>query len=61
MTPPRRPGRPPLVAGDLPAARLHVTIPLRDYDQAQALARRHGWSVAEVVRRGLRRARRNAA
>jgi hypothetical protein len=55
MTPPRRPGRPPLVAGDVPT-RLHVSVPSQAYDQAHALARRHGMSLAELVRRCLRRA-----
>ncbi len=55
MREPKKPvGRPPLVPGDIPA-RLHVTLPSRDYDKADAVAKRHGISIAEVVRRSLNR------
>lgn len=47
-------GRPPLVPGDTPA-RLHITVPSRDYDKADAIAKRYGISIAEVLRRGLTR------
>lgn len=50
----RRPGRPPLTAGDAPA-HVNLTVPSRDYDQAAAIARREGVSVPEVIRRGLQR------
>jgi len=47
-------GRKPLVEGDIPA-RLHVTVPSKDYDRAQQMAQRQNISVPEVVRRGLAR------
>lgn len=54
MSESKRPGRPPLTDGDVPA-RVHVTVPSKDYDRAQQVAQRHGCSVPEVVRRGLAR------
>jgi hypothetical protein len=51
---PRKPiGRPPLAPGENPA-RVQVTLPPREYDRADAIARRHGISIPEVLRRGLR-------
>lgn len=47
-------GRPPLVAGDIPA-RVHVTVPSKDFDKADEIAKREGISVPELVRRGLAR------
>lgn len=47
-------GRPPLVEGDTPA-RIHVSVPSKDYDRAQAAAERRGVSVPELVRRSLTR------
>lgn len=54
MSESKRPGRPPLNEGDIPA-RLHVTVPSKDYDRAQQIAQRQNISVPEVVRRGLAR------
>jgi hypothetical protein len=45
-------GRPPLVEGDYPA-RVHVTVPSKEYDLAQKMARQEGVSIPELVRRGL--------
>jgi hypothetical protein len=33
---------------------VQVTLPPREYDRADAIARRHGISIPEVLRRGLR-------
>lgn len=51
----KRPGRPPLVQGDIPA-RVHLTVPSKDYDRAHLIAKRDDVSVPEVIRRGLSRA-----
>lgn len=52
--PRRRRGRPPLVAGDIPA-RVHVTVPSKDYDKADQIAKREGISVPAIVRTAVRR------
>ena len=54
MNEPRRRGRPPLTRGDIPA-HVNLTVPSRDYDRADAIAKRDGISVPEVLRRGLAR------
>ena len=50
----RPPGRPPLVAGDIPA-RVHVTVSSHEYDRAHSIAQEKGISIPELVRRGLAR------
>jgi hypothetical protein len=52
MRDPKPNGRPPLVPGDTPA-RVQVTLPSRVYDKADAIAKRDGVSIPEVLRRGL--------
>lgn len=54
MTPPKRPGRPPLTAD--PPTRLHLTLSSRAYDRAYQLAQRKGISVPELLRQSLARA-----
>lgn len=48
----RRPGRPPLTPGDVPA-RVHVSIPSHTYDRAVTRANQEGVSVSALLRRGL--------
>jgi predicted HicB family RNase H-like nuclease len=50
----KRPGRPPLKPGESSTS-INVRIPVSDYDRACRVAIRQDRSVAEVLRRGLRR------
>lgn len=50
----KRPGRPSVADGETPA-RVHVTLPPRDYDKMDEIAKRDGCSVPEVIRRGVAR------
>jgi cytidylate kinase len=47
-------GRPPLTPGAEPA-RVQVRVSAPDYDRAYQIAQRDGVSLAQVLRRGLRR------
>jgi hypothetical protein len=51
---PDKRGRPPLDPDEAPA-RVHVTVPSRDYDLALKRAEQEGVSIPELVRRGLTR------
>lgn len=51
---PRRPrGRPPLKDGE-PSTSLSLRLPQSDYDRADAIARKHGTTVAEIFRAAFR-------
>jgi hypothetical protein len=50
----KRPGRPPVDDENTPA-RVHVTLPSKDFDRADLIAKREGVSVPELLRRGLTR------
>lgn len=52
----RRPGRPPLDStSGSPSADVHLTLPARDFDKADQLARGNRESLQDVIRRGLKR------
>jgi len=52
----RLPGRPPLdEKSGQPSADVHLTLPARDFDQADRLARGNRESLQDVIRRGLKR------
>lgn len=56
MSESRRPGRPPLdEQSGTPSADVHLTLPARDYDQAERLAREGREKIQDVIRRGLKR------
>lgn len=56
MADPRRPGRPPLdQSSRVPSADVHLTLPARDYDRADRLAKMRRESIQDVIRLGLRR------
>ena len=50
----KRPGRPPLTDGEIPA-RVHVSLPQKTYDRVHSISRREGISTPEVIRRSLAR------
>lgn len=53
---PRRPGRPPLDgASPTPSADVHLTLPAREFDHAERVAKQHRESIQDVIRRGLKR------
>jgi hypothetical protein len=53
---PRRPGRPRLDdTSPAPSADVHLTLPAREFDQAERLAKQHRESIQDVIRRGLKR------
>jgi hypothetical protein len=55
VSPPKRPGRPPLDADSRsPSADVHLTLPASDYDKADRL-RQRGESIQDLIRRGLKR------
>ena len=50
----KKPGRPPLAAGQSSAA-VHLKLEPRDYDRAEQLAKRRRESIQDVIRLGLKR------
>lgn len=50
----KKPGRPPLAAGQ-PSAAVHLKLTACDYDRADRLAKERRESIQDVIRRGLRR------
>jgi hypothetical protein len=53
MTPPKRPGRPPLDPND-PTVNTHVRLPSKLYDEAYARAQKDRVTVPEAIRRALK-------
>jgi hypothetical protein len=52
----RPPGRPPLDASATdPSADVHLTLPARDYDRVEQLAKARRQSIQDVIRLGLKR------
>jgi len=51
-----KPGRPRLDASStVPSADVHLTLPARDYDKAERVAKQCRESIQDTIRRGLKR------